>query len=181
MKLINSDKRPVLAGLAALVTVLLADQWSKDAILDLFEGAPYGAHIAVTRFFDLVLWWNKGVSFGMLHTGHDIMPYLLSGAAALICLPLAVWLCRTKNWPAGIALGMIMGGAIGNVIDRLQFGAVVDFLYFYYNEWYWPAFNIADSAICVGVALLLFGADKKPKAKAATAQETLADATNTPK
>jgi signal peptidase II len=112
-------------------------------------------HIPVLPFFDLVLWWNRGVSFGMLVHDFDFMPYLLTALALVIAFALCFWLWRARRHMDALALGLVIGGAIGNAIDRLRFGAVVDFIYFYAGTWYWPAFNIADSAICVGVVLML--------------------------
>ena len=144
-------------GAIAVILTLLADQFSKAWILSLFDtNAPVATrHIPVLPFFDLVLWWNRGVSFGMLVHDRDFMPYLLSALALVIALSLCFWLWRARRGVDALALGLVIGGAIGNAIDRLRFGAVVDFLYFYYQTWYWPAFNLADSAICVGVILML--------------------------
>ena len=80
-----------------------------------------------------------------------------SGVAGLVVVALVVWMFRTDEWPLSIALSLIIGGALGNLIDRVMLGKVVDFLYFHIGEYYWPAFNLADSAITVGVAIILFG------------------------
>lgn len=145
-----------------VVGVLLADQLSKWWILNVVMSPPQD--IVVTSFFTVVLAWNPGISFSQL--GH-VDPWILSGLALAIVAGLFVWLHRIRlPWPA-IALALIIGGALGNVIDRMRFGAVVDFLSFHWQDWYWPAFNLADSAITVGVALLLidslFGKSEKAK------------------
>ena len=147
-----------LIGMLAIPATIATDQASKAAILDLFaDPASRTRHVEVIPgLFDLVLWWNKGVSFGMLGHLEDWAPVILTALAGAVCLALALWLWRADRLLRALALGMVIGGAIGNVIDRLRFGAVVDFLYIYHGAWYWPAFNIADSAICVGVGLLLF-------------------------
>src|SRR4051812_40207043 len=80
---------------------------------------------------------------------------VFSAAAAIIVVVLLYWLARARSGFLAVAIGLIIGGAIGNVIDRLRFGGVVDFLYFHLGSWYWPAFNLADSAICIGVAAML--------------------------
>ncbi len=110
--------------------------------------------LVVVPFLDLVLTCNSGVSFGLFNrTGVSALLFAL--AAALIILVLLFWLSRVRQNFLAFAIGLIIGGAIGNVIDRLRFGAVIDFLYFHAGSWYWPAFNLADSAICLGVAAML--------------------------
>ncbi|MGH6933879.1 MAG: signal peptidase II [Dongiaceae bacterium] len=130
--------------------VLLADQLSKWWILTQVMDPP--RDIAVTSFFVVVLALNKGISFSQLGF---VSPWILSVVALAIVGGLVAWLHRMRRpWPA-IAIACVIGGALGNVIDRVRFGAVVDFLYFHWREWGWPAFNLADSAITVGVAMLL--------------------------
>jgi signal peptidase II len=137
-------------GLVVAGLVILADQLSKLATLALLEDA-----VAVTPFLNLVVVWNRGVSFGMFASAGALMPWLLSGLALAVVVALGFWLRRVEHPLAGAALGLIIGGALGNVIDRVRFGAVVDFLDFHALGYHWPAFNVADSAICVGAALLL--------------------------
>jgi signal peptidase II len=142
-------------GLAVAAAIAALDYLSKAAVLGHFHETECGRHHeAVTSFFDLVLTCNAGVSFGLFNrTGVSSLVFSL--AAALIIAVLVFWLSRVRaNLLAG-AIGLIIGGAIGNVVDRLRFGAVVDFLYFHAGSWYWPAFNLADSAICLGVAAML--------------------------
>ena len=138
-------------GVAALIVML--DQAVKWWILAVVMQPP--RVIEVTSYFNLVLTWNRGVSFGMFSHGSAWMPYVWVGLAAAIGVFLVGWLWRTDRlWLAG-SLGLILGGAIGNAVDRLRFGAVADFLDFHVNSWHWPAFNIADSAISIGVALII--------------------------
>lgn len=137
-------------GLAAAALVVVLDQLTKWAILTWLDRV-----IAVTPFFNLVVVWNRGVSFGMLDSGSALSPWLLSGLALVVAALLLVWLRRVDHPLTAAGLGLIIGGAIGNVIDRVRFGAVIDFLDFHALGWHWPAFNVADSAICVGAALLL--------------------------
>ena len=112
--------------------------------------------IEVTGFFNLVLVWNRGVSFGLLNSQSDWMPILLIGIALAISVFLVLWLRRVEHRLLAVAIGLVLGGAIGNVIDRIRFQAVLDFLDFHAFGYHWPAFNLADSTITIGVALILF-------------------------
>jgi signal peptidase II len=142
-------------GLAVAVFAAALDQASKAAVLEFFGEAGCANHrLPVTWFLDLVLTCNSGVSFGMFNRA-GLNGLIFSVLAALVVVVLAVWLTRVRSNFLAVAIGLIIGGAIGNVVDRLRFGAVVDFLYFHAGSWYWPAFNFADSAICLGVAAIL--------------------------
>jgi signal peptidase II len=138
---------PVLA-----LVVLLLDQATKWAALISLD--PYQP-LVVTPFFNLVLVWNRGVSFGMLAALGDYGPWLLTALAAGVGAFLIVWLYRETRAVTRIALWLVLAGAIGNTIDRLRFGAVVDFLDFHAYGHHWPAFNVADSAIVLGAGLIL--------------------------
>lgn len=141
-------------GLLVAVPVILLDQLVKWWVLaDLMEPPRV---IVVTGFFNLVLVWNRGVSFGMFNAESVWGPTILAGLALVICACLVIWLRRVESRFLAVAIGLVLGGAIGNVIDRARFGAVVDFLDFHAFGQHWPAFNVADSAITVGVALLLY-------------------------
>lgn len=136
----------ILAGL-----IIVADQFTKWLVMVEIMSPP--RVIPIVPYFNLVMAWNTGVSFSMLRgTG----PWLLSGLAIVVSIGLAIWLGKLSHRLPGYAVGLIIGGAIGNVVDRLRFGAVFDFIDFYVGDWHWPAFNLADSAISVGVVLLLF-------------------------
>ena len=143
-------------GLAAAALAAGLDQASKALVLAFFGEGGCAAHrLVVTSFLDLVLTCNSGVSFGMLNrTGVGSLVFSL--AAAAIVIVLLVWLSRVRSGFLALSIGLIIGGAVGNVVDRLRFGAVIDFLYFHAGSWYWPAFNLADSAICLGVMAMLF-------------------------
>lgn len=138
-------------GLAGVAVVL--DQLSKQWILTDIMQPP--RVIEVTPFFNLVLAWNRGVSFGMFNQQSDYGPYILTGVAVVIVIALTIWLFKADTRFTALALGLVIGGAIGNVIDRVRFGAVVDFLDFHVMGYHWPAFNVADSAICVGAVMLV--------------------------
>ena len=140
------------SGLGVALIIVVLDQLTKALVLGTFET---GQALAVTPFFNLVLVWNRGVSFGMFGSGGAFAPWLLSGLALAVVIGLVAWLRRTDQWLTALGLGLVIGGALGNVIDRIRFGAVVDFLDFHAAGWHWPAFNVADASIVVGAALLL--------------------------
>ena len=142
-------------GLAAAVAVAVLDQLSKAAILGFFSGQAFGAHERITPFFNLVLTYNRGMSFGLFNNDAGVTALLFSLLAAVIVVVLVFWLSRVERPLLAVAIGLVIGGAIGNVIDRIRLGAVIDFLDFYVGGWHWPAFNVADSAICLGVAAML--------------------------
>jgi signal peptidase II len=144
---------PALAA-AAIATAL--DQASKAWLLQHFHAAGCGGvrEQTLTPFFQLVLTCNRGVSFGLFNrTGISGLTFAV--LAALVILVLVFWLSRARTPFLAAAIGLVIGGAVGNIIDRLRFGGVIDFLYFHAGAWYWPAFNVADSAICLGVAAML--------------------------
>ena len=143
----------MLFGLLIALAVIIIDQLSKYLILHIVL-AEYAA-IVLTPFFALVRAWNTGVSFSMFNNFGGYGVYLLSGAALLIVAALIHWLKTEKSRMMQVALGFIIGGAIGNVIDRIRLGAVFDFLDFYIGDYHWPAFNAADSFICIGAALII--------------------------
>jgi signal peptidase II len=144
-------------GLGTAIAVVGLDQLSKYAVLRLHFDKTGCASVSerVTSFFDLVLTCNRGMSFGLFNTGHGLSVPLFSVAAAAIVAMLIFWLSRVRSEILATAIGLIIGGAVGNVIDRVRFGGVIDFLYFHLASWYWPAFNLADSAICIGVMVML--------------------------
>lgn len=149
-------------GFGLAVVVIALDQVSKWWIVTVVMNPP--RVIPITPFFNLVLGFNPGVSFGLFGSDSEIGRWLLTGLAVAIAGALAIWLWRVeKPWLAG-ALGLIIGGAFGNVIDRVTIGAVVDFLDFYAGGYHWPAFNVADMGITCGAAVLiwdsLFGKDE---------------------
>ena len=159
--------RAATGGLLLALLVVAVDQATKQWIVSGVMVPPQV--IEITGFFNLVLVWNRGVSFGLFNSGAPMGVWILTGLAVAIVAFLLVWLWRAESRLATVSLGLIIGGAIGNVIDRLHYGAVMDFLDFYIGAYHWPAFNVADSAIAVGAVLFvaesLFGPSEKPKLK----------------
>ena len=143
----------VRLGLLVAAAVVALDHLSKWLVRDIVMDPP--RLIPVTAFFNLVEVWNRGVSFGLFGSDSPWTPVVLSGVAIVITVTLLVWLRRTETPLLAVALGAVIGGAIGNVIDRAIWGQVYDFLDFHAGGLHWPAFNVADSAITVGVALIL--------------------------
>jgi signal peptidase II len=142
-------------GLATAAAVAIIDQLTKAAALNHFAGRFSSDREVVTSFFNLALTYNRGISFGLFNEGAGLNALIFSLAAAAIVGALVFWLSRVTSPFLGIAIGLIIGGAIGNVMDRIRLGAVVDFLDFHLGTLHWPAFNIADSAICIGVGAML--------------------------
>lgn len=114
--------------------------------------------IYVTPFFNWVMVWNEGVSFGLFSDGGEYNVLIFGGLAVIISLIFTIWFFRSHRWTLLIGLAMVVSGAIGNLIDRVRFGAVIDFLDFHVAGYHWPAFNIADAAIVIGVGILIFDA-----------------------
>ena len=144
-----------LVALVALTTVLL-DQLSKGWILSTFT--PGDIKPVIPGLFNLTLTFNPGAAFGLWTGLSDGWRQLLLSLTVLIALAVVLFFLRQpthRGRLSQIALAAILGGAIGNIIDRLRLGSVVDFIDIYLGSWHWPAFNIADSAICVGVAILI--------------------------
>jgi lipoprotein signal peptidase len=141
-----------IAGLSLAALVLAADQGSKYWVL-------HGAHLTdghilvLLPVLNFVLVWNHGITFGMFAGAGAKM--LLASVASVVILSLLVWLWRSKNWITSLAAGAISGGAIGNVADRLHYGAVVDFIQAHIGGWSWYVFNVGDAAIVCGVAALM--------------------------
>ena len=147
------------AGLIAAAAVLVIDQATKLWLLFVFDIARRGA-VKVTPFFDLVLAWNTGISYGWFQTDSAAGWAILLTIKAIAVIVLAIWMARSQTLLATIALGLIIGGAIGNGIDRFAYGAVVDFALFHVQigekAFNWYVFNLADTAIVAGVAALLY-------------------------
>lgn len=118
------------------------------------EQLPYTA-IEIFSFFNIVMVWNKGVSFGMLTQDSALGSWLLVGLSVIITIWFVIWLFTAKSTIQKTAIALVIGGAIGNAIDRVRFNGVIDFLDFHAFGWHYPAFNVADSCIVVGVIILM--------------------------
>lgn len=145
---------PMKLGLLATVVVLAADQASKAWVLDGLDLPSLGS-VPILPFLNFTMVWNKGVTFGLLGGLGDAAAWVLGGVAVLVVVALFLWLRRAESRMVALALGAIAGGAIGNVIDRVRFGAVVDFLHAHAFGFSWYVFNVADAAIVCGVAVLV--------------------------
>lgn len=162
-------KKPLI-GIGLIIGLIICDQLCKWLILEkifkpelgkeptgflnwfsMTERLPF-ISLDYTSFFNLTMVWNEGISFGLFQSGN---PWPLIIVALLISTIFTIWLFRTQNWVEAISLSMVIGGAIGNVIDRFHFGAVADFFDFHIMGWHYPAFNIADSCITLGIVILV--------------------------
>ena len=139
-------------GLAALV--FLIDQLVKYWVINILE---LQARISVPVLPVLSLTWveNRGVSMGMLTADTEVGRWLLVGLTAIIATVVAVWIRRERHLPELVALGLVLGGALGNIVDRIRFGYVVDFIHLHAGPWSFYVFNVADAAITLGVIILL--------------------------
>ena len=135
---------------AVIVLDQLTKLWASSAL-------SYGEPVAVIPFFNFTLLHNTGAAFSFLSTAGGWPRWFFATVAVVVSTVLVMWLKRLKPGQVWLpmALTLVLGGALGNVIDRLYLGYVVDFLDFYYGEWHWPAFNVADIAIVVGAAMLV--------------------------
>jgi lipoprotein signal peptidase len=155
-------------GLAMAALLLAADQASKWWVLEVLD-LPTRRNLPLAEAgplgLDLTMVWNRGVTFGLLSGEGPLNHVILAVIAAAIALFLLRWMARAENRTVATALGAVVGGAIGNVIDRLRFGAVVDFIDAHGWGWHWYVFNIADAGIVCGVVVLLADAlFRKPPA-----------------
>lgn len=161
-------------GLGLATLVLIVDQASKWWVINEVMNPP--RVIPVTPFFNLVMGWNRGISFGLMNQESVLSAWILPLVAVVIVAVLSVWLWRNDRPVVAVAIGLIIGGALGNVVDRLRFGAVADFLDFHAAGFHWPAFNVADAGITVGAAVLvlesLFARRERPKNRDGTSDMT---------
>ena len=151
-----AERIGALGWLWCSFAVIVVDQSTKLAAVTALDPA---SSVELTAVLDLVLVYNTGAAFSILSTAGGWQRWLFIGLALAICAFIVHWLRdlpRNARWTP-LALSLLLGGAVGNVIDRVRVGAVVDFIDFHVGDWHWPAFNMADSAICVGAALLVLG------------------------
>lgn len=163
--MITDRKAALRFGLAVAAVVLVLDQASKFLLIDLMRANPGGIELA--PFFNLVQVWNRGVSFGMLGSEWlgDNQRWLLSLLAIAVSVVLGFWLSKAERPLDRLSLGLVIGGALGNAIDRVIYGAVADFFDFHVAGWHWPAFNIADAGITCGAIGLILGAILPPRSR----------------
>ncbi len=154
----DNSNRYGLIGFSLAALVILLDQASKIWILSglKLNNLP-GGHLELSPIMDFTFVWNRGVSFGLFQADSDLGRIVLSGFALGIIILMTVWLARADNKTLAAALGLIIGGAVGNLVDRIRFGKVVDFINFSDIHFVW-VFNIADAAINIGVFLILLEA-----------------------
>ena len=143
------------AGFILALLVIALDQYTK---MWASNELVYRVPVEVTAWFDLMLAHNTGAAFSFLASAGGWQRWFLAVVALLVSVFVAVWLTRLEpqQWLLGVSLGLILGGGLGNLVDRVTLGYVVDFISWHYQSWYWPAFNIADSAIFCGAILLLW-------------------------
>lgn len=148
---------PLRAGILSAIVALVLDQASKLWLLNVFH---LNEAVRVTPFFDLVPAWNTGISYGLLQNDSPAGQIALMAVKVVAVIALTIWMVRAHTRLATVALGLIIGGAVGNAIDRLAYGAVFDFALFHVqiggNPYNWYVFNLADVAIVAGVAALLY-------------------------
>jgi signal peptidase II len=152
-------------GLGIAAAVLFLDQLHKWWMIDIFRIGEKGK-VTVTPFFDLVMVWNEGISYGLFKQGSVHGQYALAAFAIAASVALALWMAQFAERLPAIATGLIIGGALGNAMDRLAYGAVADFFSFHAFGFYWYVFNIADMAIVAGVCGLLYDSLKPGHKKA---------------
>jgi lipoprotein signal peptidase len=150
---VTRNRLTALGAVAALV-VLVADQVSKWWVVDVLH-LPQLGQIVLLPMLNFTMVWNRGVTFGLLTSFGDSSYLLLAAVALAVVIALVVWLRRAESRLVAISLGAIVGGALANVIDRLRFGAVIDFIHAHIGDWSWYVFNLADAAIVCGVAALV--------------------------
>jgi signal peptidase II len=147
-------------GIVTAAVAVALDQAFKLWLLFVFDIDHRGGAVKVTPFFDLVLTWNTGISYGWFQNESAAGQAILLTVKVVAVIVLAIWMTRSRTLIATVALGLIIGGAIGNAIDRLAYGAVVDFALFHVQiggkPFNWYVFNLADVAIVAGVAALLY-------------------------
>jgi signal peptidase II len=176
-----------LAGLLTIALVVAIDQFSKWTITEMVMRTATGkppvdflswlmtaperlpaARFEVLPFYNIVMVWNEGVSFGLFNNMDVPMPLILSAFSLLLSFAFLLWMFQTRSPVTALSLALVTGGALGNVIDRMRFGAVIDFLDVHIGTLHWPAFNFADSCIVIGVLLLIVHSlffEKKPSSE----------------
>ncbi|MFC3695305.1 signal peptidase II [Chenggangzhangella methanolivorans] len=148
---------PARTSLLLAAAIFVVDQAIKVWALFVFDLASQG-RVPVLPVFDLVLIWNRGISYGLLQQDSDFGRWALVVVHVVASIAITIWIAREKQTASSIGLALILGGAVGNGLDRILYGAVVDYALLHWGDVTWYVFNLADAAIVAGVALLLYGA-----------------------
>lgn len=159
---------PSRLGLVAALLSLVADQVSKLALLFAYD-LPVHEPVALGPFLNLIVVWNKGISYGLWQQDSEIGRWLLAGLSVVAALAILAWVRRSERRVLAVALGLLAGGALGNAIDRVAYGAVFDFAQLHAGRFSWYVFNIADVAIVAGVVGLVYDAvflDRRSRSEA---------------
>ena len=146
---------PARIGVVTALVTLLLDQITKLYALFGYD-LPVREPVRLTPFLDLIVVWNRGISYGLFQQHTEVGRWILVVVSLAAALALSVWIRRTEGRLLAACLGLIVGGAIGNAIDRVAFGAVFDFIHFHIGTFSWYVFNVADAAIVAGVAGLIY-------------------------
>lgn len=181
-----------LLGLVLVFSIVFADQYSKWLVLDMLRTTPPSANgfiqwfttpdkiaffvneretfktITLAPMLNLVVVWNQGISFGLFDSNSPGTAFVLIGISMAASVLMLIWMAMTAKKLVALPLALIIGGAVSNTLDRIRFGAVADFIDVHAGQWHWPAFNLADSSIVAGAALLLlesFMSERKNNAK----------------
>ena len=149
-------RKAPIAGLLTAALLFLVDQATKVTITDVLQLNELTAERTITAFFNLRFVANHGISLGLLHADSNTMRWALVAMTGAIALAVAIWMTRESHRADQMALGAILGGALGNIVDRVRFGYVVDFADLHFGDWRpFLVFNVADAAITLGVLVLL--------------------------
>jgi signal peptidase II len=146
---------PARLGFLVAAATLAADQATKLALLFAYD-LPLREPLVLTPFLELIVVWNRGISYGLLWQDTELGRWLLLAVAIGAALALSLWMMRTPSRFLAVALALIVGGAIGNAIDRIAYGAVFDFVHVHVGSFSWYVFNVADAAIVAGVIGLIY-------------------------
>lgn len=149
-----------LIGICIAGCFIFIDQLTKNKVIHTISALEVKTnyihhHIAITSFFNIVLTWNSGISFGIFNNNNNITTKIVTIITSIIALYILYLIYKSKKYSHTIFYSLIFAGAVGNIIDRIKHGAVVDFLDFHFFGYHWPSFNIADSCVFIGVFILI--------------------------
>ncbi len=151
----GAGRAPLALGLLIVAVGFVADQLTKLWVL-FGTGLPQGESIRVLPFMEFILVWNRGISYGLMQQHTELGRWLLVAFSIVAIVLLSAWMRRTDSRFTAVALALIVGGALGNLVDRVAYGAVVDFVHLHAFGWSWYVFNLADTWIVAGVLALLY-------------------------